>query len=196
MAFPYFTKATQGHIHRRRELYDSCGPNYPPTLFTHLEALTCLGPHSHVLEIGSGTGQATLQLARLRCSILGVELGSEMAAVTRSDLSSFLKVEIVVSVFEDWPLPCLFQATTFHGNRTTPSIFQTVNKASITAIVKPSKPRTSDGGDLPQDHLDNVEMVVGTETRIKRETHGWGRAIGWVWRCSKLVPTLPPLNRR
>jgi hypothetical protein len=40
------------------ELYDRCRPQYPPALFTDLAALAGLGPHSRVLEIDPGTGQA------------------------------------------------------------------------------------------------------------------------------------------
>ncbi|MBM7488941.1 tRNA G46 methylase TrmB [Micromonospora luteifusca] len=45
------------------ELYDQCRPTYPPQLFTDLATLAGLGRHARVLEIGCGTGQATLPLA-------------------------------------------------------------------------------------------------------------------------------------
>ncbi|KAE9365767.1 putative methyltransferase [Stipitochalara longipes BDJ] len=87
------------------ELYDRIRPRCPPALFNDLETLARLGPQSRVLEIGPGTGQATLPLAQLGCSVLAVELGAEMAVVARRNLSSFPNVEIAISTFEDWPLP-------------------------------------------------------------------------------------------
>jgi ubiquinone/menaquinone biosynthesis C-methylase UbiE len=87
------------------ELYDRCRPQYPLALFIDLATLARLGPHSRVLEIGPGTGQATLPLAKLGCHITGVEFGNEMAVVARRNLSTFSRVEIVVSPFEDWPIP-------------------------------------------------------------------------------------------
>jgi SAM-dependent methyltransferase len=72
-----------------------------------------------VLEIGCGTGQATLPLAKLGHAITAVELGAEMAAVARRKLAAFPQVQVVVSTFEDWPLPELpfdsvFAATAFN----------------------------------------------------------------------------------
>lgn len=45
------------------ELYDRVRPGYPPRLFDDLAELAGLGSGSRVLEIGCGTGQATVPLA-------------------------------------------------------------------------------------------------------------------------------------
>ncbi len=58
-----------------------------------------------MLEIGCGTGQATMPLAERGCRIVAVELGMELAAVARRRLERFPSVEVVTSAFEDWPLP-------------------------------------------------------------------------------------------
>lgn len=87
------------------ELYDRCRPRYPQALFNDLALLTQLGPESNVLEIGPGTGQATLPLARLGCRILAIELGAGMATVAQRNLAAFSNVEVVISAFEDWHLP-------------------------------------------------------------------------------------------
>jgi 16S rRNA A1518/A1519 N6-dimethyltransferase RsmA/KsgA/DIM1 with predicted DNA glycosylase/AP lyase activity len=44
-------------------------------LFEDLADLTGIGPGSRVLEIGPGTGQATLSLAERGCRVVAVELG-------------------------------------------------------------------------------------------------------------------------
>lgn len=90
-------------------------PGYPARLFDDLASV--LGPR--VLEIGCGTGQATLPLARRGHAITAVELGSGMATVARRKLAAFPEVEVVVSPFEEWPLPehrfdSVFAATAFH----------------------------------------------------------------------------------
>jgi ubiquinone/menaquinone biosynthesis C-methylase UbiE len=46
------------------ERYDRARPGYPAELFDDLAALTGLRAGDRVLEIGPGTGQATLPLAR------------------------------------------------------------------------------------------------------------------------------------
>ncbi|TME92092.1 MAG: methyltransferase domain-containing protein [Chloroflexi bacterium] len=87
------------------ELYDRMRPGYPRAVFEELAEFGRLGPGSRVLEIGCGTGQATLPLAQRGYRVTAVELGAELAAIARRKLASFPGVEVVVSAFEDWPAP-------------------------------------------------------------------------------------------
>jgi SAM-dependent methyltransferase len=101
------------------ELYDRARPGYPPALFDDLAELAGIGPGSRVLELGPGTGQATLPLAERGCQVVAVELGPDLAAVARSKLAGFPHVEVVTAAFEDWPLPAepfdlVLAATAFH----------------------------------------------------------------------------------
>jgi len=101
------------------ELYDHARPGYPAALFDDLAALACIGLNCRVLEIGCGTGQATLPLAERGCEIVCIELGANMAAVARRKLARFPSVRIEVAAFEDWALPgelfdTVFAATAFH----------------------------------------------------------------------------------
>jgi SAM-dependent methyltransferase len=101
------------------ELYDRARPRYPAALFEDLADLTGIGPGSRVLEIGPGTGQATLPLAERGCRVVAVELGPDLAAVARRNLARFPTVEVVTAAFEDWPLPSepfdlVLAATAFH----------------------------------------------------------------------------------
>ena len=101
------------------ERYDRARPSYPAELIDELIALAGIGPGSRVLEIGCGTGQATLPLARTGCRLVAVELGPHMAAVARRNLAAFPGVNVVTSSFEDWPLPpelfdAVISATAFY----------------------------------------------------------------------------------
>ena len=87
------------------ELYDRARPRYPAALFDDLAELAGIGPGSKVLEIGPGTGQATVALAERGCRVVAVELGAALAAVARRNLARFPAVEVVTAPFEDWPLP-------------------------------------------------------------------------------------------
>jgi tRNA1(Val) A37 N6-methylase TrmN6 len=87
------------------ELYDQYRPGYPLPLFDDLAILAGIGSRSRVLEIGCGTGQATLPMARLGCTITAVELDADMARMAQRNLAGASRVEIVVSAFEDWELP-------------------------------------------------------------------------------------------
>ena len=101
------------------ERYDRARPGYPPAVFDDLAALAEIGPGSRVLEIGCGTGQATVPLAERGCEIVAVELGAGLADVARRNLAGFPKVEVVTAPFESWPLPpepfdLVLSATAFH----------------------------------------------------------------------------------
>ena len=92
--------ATMEELRRRRrttfeqvpELYDRARPHYPAQLFDDLVAFVGLAAGSRVLEIGCGTGQATLPLAERGLDVVCVELGEQLAAVARRKLAAF----------EDW----------------------------------------------------------------------------------------------
>ncbi|MDI6106014.1 class I SAM-dependent methyltransferase [Actinoplanes sp. NEAU-A12] len=101
------------------DLYDRARPGYPPQLFQDLTVLAGLTPRSRVLEIGCGTGQATYPLAQLGCTIVAVELSTDMAAVARRNLLHFPNVTIEVAPFENWtppatPFDLVVSATAFH----------------------------------------------------------------------------------
>ncbi|GGZ36863.1 methyltransferase type 11 [Streptomyces inusitatus] len=101
------------------ELYDRARPGYPPELFEDLSGMAVIGPGRRVLEVGAGTGKATLPLAERGCRVTAVELGANMAAVARRNLAGFPAVEIVTADFESWPLPgepfdAVLFATAFH----------------------------------------------------------------------------------
>lgn len=100
------------------ERYDRARPRYPAQMFDDLAA-AAVPPRARVLEIGCGTGQATMALAERGYRIVAVELGPEMTTVARRNLARFDSVEVITAAFEDWPLPdepfdVVFSATAFH----------------------------------------------------------------------------------
>ncbi|MFZ3571932.1 class I SAM-dependent methyltransferase [Streptomyces sp. BH097] len=106
----------RGTFSQDAERYDRARPGYPPRMFDDLAEHAGAGPGCRVLEIGCGTGKATLPLAERGCRIVGVELGAEPAAVARRRLPG---ATIDVAAFEDWPLPpdpfdLVLAATSFH----------------------------------------------------------------------------------
>jgi len=85
-------------------LYEQARPGYPAELLDHLAQVAGIGPGARVLEIGPGTGQATLALAERGASVTAVELGAELAGVLRRKAVG-RDIEVVHSAFEDFPLP-------------------------------------------------------------------------------------------
>jgi SAM-dependent methyltransferase len=101
------------------ERYARARPGYPASLFDDLAALANLRAGARVLEIGCGTGQATVPLAERGYHVVAIELGAALAAVARRNLARFASVEVHVTAFEDWPLATqpfdlVLCATAFH----------------------------------------------------------------------------------
>jgi SAM-dependent methyltransferase len=82
--------------------YDRTRPVCPPELFDDLLRLADLSPGHRVVEIGCGTGQATVPLAERGLAVTAVELGPGLAAIARNKLAGFGSSEVVTSAFEDW----------------------------------------------------------------------------------------------
>lgn len=86
------------------ELYDRARPSYPYRLISDLAELAEIGPGTRLAEVGPGTGQATAALTARGAHVVCVELGTKLSAVLYRKLAH-TSVEVVVSAFEDWPLP-------------------------------------------------------------------------------------------
>lgn len=88
---------------RASEVYHRARPDYPEELIDHLIRVTSLRQGDHLLEIGCGTGKATLPLARRGFRITCVELSARLAESARQNLSDYPDVEVVDRIFEHWP---------------------------------------------------------------------------------------------
>lgn len=101
-------------------LYHQARPEYPEDLFDELVLLADLRPGARLLEIGCGTGKATIPLARRGFLITGIEISPELAQQARRNLAGFPDVQIVAGSFEDWRPPdqvtydLVFAATSWH----------------------------------------------------------------------------------
>jgi len=99
-------------------LYDAARPGYPQEAYRDLIHLARLAPDARLLEIGPGTGHATLPLAQRGFRIDGVELGEQMAAVACARLAAFPAVSITVADFDHWSASArydlVFAASSYH----------------------------------------------------------------------------------
>jgi SAM-dependent methyltransferase len=101
------------------QLYDEARPGYPEALFNDIVSFSALPTQGHVLEIGCGTGKATVPMARRGYHLLGIELGANLAAVARRNLEPYPQAQVYVGTFEDWPgeqesFDLAISATAFH----------------------------------------------------------------------------------
>jgi SAM-dependent methyltransferase len=92
------------------ELYDRARPSYPAAAIDDVVAHAGLQPGDAVLEVGAGTGKATVLLAQRGLGVLALEPSPEMASVARERCRSLVGVRVVETEFERWQPTDVFAA--------------------------------------------------------------------------------------
>lgn len=84
------------------EAYDRARPGYPPELVDDVISFADVGARGRVLEVGCGTGKATVRFAAHGLEMLCLEPSGNMAAVARRNCERFSRITIETVSFEDW----------------------------------------------------------------------------------------------
>src|SRR5664279_1465584 len=82
--------------------YDRARPSYPEALVDDVVAAGALLPGTAVVEVGAGTGKATVLFAVRALQLVCVEPDAAMATVLRENARSLTNVDIVMTPFEDF----------------------------------------------------------------------------------------------
>ncbi len=117
-------------------LYDEVRPGYPMEMYDDIRALSGIPVGGDILEIGCGTGQATLPFARRGYRITCVELGAELAALARRNLAVYPNVEVRVGACETEPL-----SDTAYDLVTAATAFHWVTPDSYPKLARVLRPR-------------------------------------------------------
>jgi len=102
------------------ERYHAARPEYPDELFDELIAAADVPAGARLLEVGCGTGKATIPLAERGYEITALELGPQLAETARSNLAGYHSVKVVQQAFETWQPPdsqrfdLVYSATAWH----------------------------------------------------------------------------------
>jgi SAM-dependent methyltransferase len=102
MAGAPIDEARRTSFDEEAELYDAARPSYPEPLFDEVIARSRIPPDGRILEVGAGTGKATVPFARRGYSMVALEPGENLAKVLRRNVAAFPKVAIERSTFEAW----------------------------------------------------------------------------------------------
>jgi SAM-dependent methyltransferase len=98
--------------------YEAMRPGYPPGVIRLMASVSGLRPETDVLEIGCGTGHATIPLAEYGCTIVGIEPSRRMASLCHRRVRRFPNVDIRNVRLEEFHDPRLFHvivcASSFH----------------------------------------------------------------------------------
>jgi SAM-dependent methyltransferase len=85
-------------------LYHTQRVGYVDALFDDLQTIADLQPGARVLEIGCGTGQATLGLAARGWDVTAIDPGPALIDLARRTCADLPNVRFSLGRFEDWPL--------------------------------------------------------------------------------------------
>lgn len=101
-------------------IYEDIRPSYPEILIQDVIKKTDLKLEDKILEIGAGTGKATVQFADKGFRVHAIELGEDMAEILKSKCTHYPNVSLDVVPFEEWNCPdnekydMIYSAQAFH----------------------------------------------------------------------------------
>lgn len=99
--------------------YDKRRPTYVKELYDDIFDAKEINQSSNVLEVGIGTGQATLPILETGCSLTAIELGDQLAEFSRNKYKNYEKFNVKNLAFQDFQcipnsFDLIFSATAFH----------------------------------------------------------------------------------
>lgn len=83
------------------EAYDRARPRYPEALIQRVVEVAQLSPESRILEVGCGSGVATVDFARLGYEIDAVEPNLEFCRLAKQNCAAYPQVNIIPQTFEE-----------------------------------------------------------------------------------------------
>lgn len=86
-------------------MYDEARPGYPSSVIEDIIRISEIVDGGRVLDIGCGSGRATILFGKRGYQIIGVDLSKELVAIARQKSSEHQKVSYYVGEFEHVDLP-------------------------------------------------------------------------------------------
>jgi SAM-dependent methyltransferase len=129
--------------------YDAVRPGYPEELMAEIITRSSIPSGGSILEVGCGTGQATLPFARRGYRMVCLDIGAQLLALAREKCRSYSQVVFHLSSFEDWQpalderFDLMISATAFHWVPPEigyPKVAAILKDAGHMAIFKSSHP--------------------------------------------------------
>lgn len=99
--------------------YDNARPSYPSEIYNDIFDYSKINDKSKCLEIGIGTGQATIPFLKKGCSVTAIELGINLSNFVANKYKQYDNFSVINDDFMDCKLPenhydLVYSATAFH----------------------------------------------------------------------------------
>lgn len=119
--------------------YDNLRPQYTDDLFADIIQFSSLDKTKKALEIGIGTGQATLPFLKTGCELTAIEIGNQLAQYSREKFSEYERFTVVNQDFESASLKensydLIYSASAFHWippEIGLPKVYQLLNPGGV-----------------------------------------------------------------
>ena len=100
-------------------LYEKMRPGYVDDIYRAIFEYVHIDENSRVVEVGSGSGQATLPVLKTGCELTSVEYGENFSELLRNKFKEYERFKVITGKFEDVNLEnntfdLVFSATAFH----------------------------------------------------------------------------------
>lgn len=99
-------------------LYDKFRPTYGTKIFEDILSYSKITQSSKILEIGCGTGNATLPMIETGAELTAIEIGKNLSQYTARKFFEYKNFRVINAAFEDFQSPLkydlIFAATSFH----------------------------------------------------------------------------------
>ena len=99
--------------------YEKLRPGYCDELYKTIFDYAHINQESNVVEVGIGSGQATLPFLKTGCSLTAVEIGENFSKLCKEKFGAYPKFNVITSrfedvMFEDGVYDLVYSASAFH----------------------------------------------------------------------------------
>lgn len=121
--------------------YEKFRPTYTDGMYKDVIGFSSLDGSKRALEIGIGTGQATLPFLKTGCKVTAIELGDKLAQFSREKFAEFKNFEVINKDFESVKLDgnaydLVYSASAFHWipqETGLPKVYRILKSAGVFA---------------------------------------------------------------
>ncbi|MBL7032942.1 MAG: class I SAM-dependent methyltransferase [Candidatus Delongbacteria bacterium] len=133
--------------------YDAVRPGYPAAMYDDLLTYAQLPSSARIFEIGCGSGQATLPLARSGYQVTCIDPAPALVEIARVKVNGFSGVKILTSTYEDYnakqqKFDLVLAATALHWIDPAVRYHKTASllkEGAVFAVIRNTHPRPLSG---------------------------------------------------
>jgi SAM-dependent methyltransferase len=168
------------------ELYDRARPSYPPKLIDDLAGMIPDEMPRRALEVGAGTGKATVLFAQRGVAVHALEPLAEMVALAKRNLARYRETTFELAEFESWDgggdtFPLIYSAQAWHWIDPERRYRKACSVLAPDGVLAAFWNRPDWEANPLQEQIDEIyahaapELMANNAMRTTRSSDTWGR---------------------